>query len=157
MLVVAIFQYQFRHLEAVTAAAIYNLMTPTLAATKAPVVWFDLGTTHGFGLLITPDCSAALLLVPLLLLGMALVLPIRLGLRRVLSALATAAAVLVLGNLLRIGAIAVAIMVGGPGIGYQVGHLVIGSAISLIFIGVSLIMMISIITFRPGRREISHG
>jgi exosortase/archaeosortase family protein len=157
MLLIMIFQYQFRHLEAVTAATIYNLVTPSLAATKAPVIWFDLGTAHGFGLLITPDCSTALLLVPLLMLGMALVLPVRLGLRRVLGALATAAAVLVLGNLLRIGVIAVAVIVGGPGIGYQVGHLVIGSAISVVFIGISLIMMIFIITLRSRRQHLPHG
>jgi len=148
---ILLFEYRFRHAEAVTAAAIFSLVTPTLAATKAPIVWFSLGTPHGFGLLITPDCSAALLLVPLLILGMALVLPVRLGLRRVIGAITSAAAVLVTGNMLRIGVIAVAVRIAGPGIGYEVGHLVIGSAISVIFIGTSLIMMTFILTSRPGR------
>ncbi len=148
------FQYQLRHVEAVTAAALYDLTTPAMAATKAPIVWFGLGQPDGLGLLITPDCSAAFLLVPLFLLGMGLVLPVRLALRQVLSALALATAVLITGNLLRIGAIAVAMRIGGPATGYQVGHLVIGSAISVIFISISLILITIIIT---GRQIMAKG
>ena len=148
------FQFQLRHAEAVAAAAIYNLVTPTLAATSSPIVWFGLGRPGGFGLLITPDCSAAFLLVPLFLLGIGLVLPVRLALRQVLSALAIATGVLITGNLLRIGAIAVAMRVAGPDTGYQVGHLVIGSAISVIFISISLVLITIIIT---GRRITVKG
>ncbi len=143
---VVLFQYQLRRLEAETAAAIYGLVTPTLTAARSPVVWFGLGSPRSFGLMITPDCCSALLLVPLLALGMALVLPVRLELRRVMSALAVAAIVLVAGNLLRIGAIAAAVTLAGPGLGYEVGHLVIGSAMSVVFIGASLILMTLIIT-----------
>ena len=149
-IMILLLQYQFRHAEAVAAAAIYNLITPTLAATQAPIIWFGLGRPGSFGLLITPDCSAALLLVPLLLLGMGLVVPLRLRLRRVIGPLAVGSALLASGNLLRIASIALAIKVGGPGIGYQVGHLVIGSGISVVFIGVSLILMTVIITSRRG-------
>ncbi len=78
--------------------------------------------------------------MPLLLLGTGLVLPVRLMLARVVGAIAAAAAVLVTGNLLRIGAIAIAVKVAGPSFGYEVGHLVIGSAISVLFIGASLIL-----------------
>ncbi|HET7018399.1 MAG TPA: exosortase/archaeosortase family protein [Streptosporangiaceae bacterium] len=145
---ILLFQYQLRHTEAAAAAAMYNLITPTMAATQSPIVWFGLGRPGGFGLLITPDCSAAFLLVPLFLLGMGLVLPVRLALRQVLSALAAATVVLVTGNLLRIGAIAVAMRLAGPDTGYQIGHLVIGSAISVIFISISLVLITSIITGR---------
>ncbi len=154
-LAILIYQYTFRHLEAQAAASLFNLVTPTLAASKAPIVWFGLGAPRAFGLMITPDCSVALLIVPLLLLGTALVLPVRLGLRRVLSAVAAAAAVLIAGNLLRIGAIAVAVRVAGPDIGYEVGHLVIGSAISVVFIGSSLILMTYIITSHRNRTALS--
>lgn len=145
---ILLFQFQLRHAEAAAAAAMYNLITPTLAATRSPIVWFGLGRPGGFGLLITPDCSAAFLLVPLFLLGMGLVLPVRLVLRQVLSALATATAVLITGNLLRIGAIAVAMRVAGPDTGYQIGHLIIGSAISVIFISISLVLITIIISGR---------
>lgn len=145
---ILLFQLQLRHIEAAAAAALYNLITPTLAATRSPIVWFGLGRPGGFGLLITPDCSAAFLLVPLFLLGIGLVLPIRLVLRQVLSALAIATAVLITGNLLRIGAIAAAMRIAGPGTGYQIGHLLIGSAISVIFISISLVLITVIITSR---------
>ncbi len=145
---ILVFQYQCRHAEAAAAAAMYNLVTPTMAATQSPIVWFGLGRPGGFGLLITPDCSAAFLLVPLFLLGMGLVLPVRLALRQVLAALATATLILIAGNLLRIGAIAVAMRAAGPDTGYKIGHLVIGSAISVIFISISLVMVTIIITGR---------
>jgi exosortase/archaeosortase family protein len=154
IVIILLFQFQLRHAEAAAAAAIYNLATPTLAATKAPIVWFGLGRPGGFGLVITPDCSTAFLLVPLFLLGMGLVLPVRLVLRQVLSALAIATGVLIVGNLLRIGAIAVAMRIAGPDTGYQIGHLVIGSAISVIFISISLILITIIIT---GRRVTAKG
>lgn len=154
ILTILLFQFQLRHAEASATATIYSLITPTLAATNSPIVWFGLGQPGGFGLLITPDCSAAFLLVPLFLLGMGLVLPVRLALRQVLSALAIATGVLITGNLLRVGAIAVTMRIAGPGTGYQIGHLVIGSAISVIFISISLILITVIIT---GRRVMAKG
>lgn len=146
-----VFQYQFRHLEAEAAAHIFNVITPTLAATRAPIVWFGLGTTGAFGLVITPDCSSALLIAPLCGLGMALMVPRRLPVPRVAKALAVAAAVMVSGNLLRIGVIAVAIRTAGFSTGYQVGHLVLGSLISIVCIalGLALLMLILIRDGKP--------
>ena len=70
-----IFQYQFRYLEADVAGHIYGLVTPVLAASTAPIIWFGLGTSRAYGLEITPDCSSALLIVPLCGLGMLLMIP----------------------------------------------------------------------------------
>ena len=139
-----IFQYQFRHLEADAAARLYGVITPTLAASRAPIVWF--------GLAITPDCSSALLIAPLCGLGMALMVPRRLPVRRVAKALAVAAAVMVAGNLLRIGVIAMAIHMGGIGTGYQVGHLVLGSLISVVCIALGLALLTLILITRDGQR-----
>jgi hypothetical protein len=58
-----VFQYQFRHLEAAAAAWLHGAVTPTLAAPRARIVWFGLGNPGAFGLVITPDCSSALLIV----------------------------------------------------------------------------------------------
>jgi exosortase/archaeosortase family protein len=145
-----VFQYGFRHLEAEAAAHIFNVITPTLAATTAPIVWFGLGTTGAFGLVITPDCSSALLIAPLCGLGMALMVPRRLPVRRVAKALAVAAAVMVSGNLLRIGVIALAIRTAGFGTGYQVGHLVLGSLISVVCIALGLALL-TLILIRDGK------
>ena len=149
-----IFEYQFRHLEAVAAAHLYGVFTPVLAASRAPIIWFGLGTSGAYGLEITPDCSSVLLIVPLCGLGMLLMIPRRLGVGRVATALAAAAAVLIGGNLLRIGVIAVAVRVSGTGTGYQVGHLVLGSIVSIICIAVSLALLTVIVVSRDrGRRS----
>jgi branched-subunit amino acid permease len=60
--------------------------------------------------------------------------------------------VLVAGNLLRIGVIAFAIRVGGIGTGYQVGHLILGSLVSMVCIGISLALLTVIVTSRDGVR-----
>jgi exosortase/archaeosortase family protein len=146
-----VFQYQFRHLEAATAADLYNLVTPTLAASSAPIIWFGLGRSGAFGLVITPDCSSALLIAPLCGLGIALMIPRRLTVRRVTKALTVAAAVMVAGNMLRIGVIALAIRVDGIGTGYQVGHLVLGSLVSIVCIALALALLTLILTSRSGQ------
>jgi exosortase/archaeosortase family protein len=146
-----VFQYQFRHLEAAAAAQVYDLVTPTLAASRAPIIWFGLGSASAFGLVITPDCSSALLIAPLCGLGILLMIPRRLPVRRVAKALAAAAAVMVTGNLLRIGVIALAIRVGGIGPGYQVGHLVLGSLVSIVCIALALALLTLILTSRGGQ------
>jgi exosortase/archaeosortase family protein len=144
------FEFQFRHLEAYAAAHLYSLVTPTIAASSAPIIWFGLGSPGAFGLVITPDCSSALLIAPLCLLGVVLLIPRKLAVDRVMKALAVAAVILVAGNLTRIGVIALAIRVAGIGTGYQVGHLVLGSLISIICIAVSLALLTVIITARDG-------
>jgi exosortase/archaeosortase family protein len=146
-----IYQYQFRHLEAVVAARIYRLFTPVLAASRAPILWFGLGTGSAYGLEITPDCSSALLIVPLCGLGMLLLIPRRLAVSRIAKALIAAAVVMVGGNLLRIGVIAIAVRLGGLGTGYQLGHLILGSIISIIGIAIALTLL-TVILVRRGRK-----
>jgi exosortase/archaeosortase family protein len=148
-----IYQYQFRHLEAVVAAHLYRLFTPVLAASRAPIIWFGLGTSAAYGLVITPDCSSALLIVPLCGLGVLLLIPRRLAISRVVRALLAAAAVMVAGNLLRIGVIAVAVRFGGLGAGYQLGHLILGSIISIVCIAIGLTLLTVILVRQgPARR-----
>lgn len=103
------FEFQFRHLEAYAAAHLYSLVTPTLAASSAPIIWFGLGSPRAFGLVITPDCSSALLIAPLCLLGVVLLIPRKLAVDRVMKALTVAVVILVAGNLTQIGVIALAI------------------------------------------------
>ena len=121
IMTILFFQFQLRHAEASATAAIYSLITPTLAATNSPIVWFGLGQPGGFGLLITPDCSAAFLLVPLFLLGMGLVLPVSPGPAAGAQCPGDCHGVLITGNLLRVGAIAVTMRIAGPGTGYRSG------------------------------------
>jgi exosortase/archaeosortase family protein len=127
------------------------VVVPTIAASNVPIIWFGLGAPGAFGLVITPDCSSVLLIAPLCVLGIALLIPRKLAVDRVMKALAVAALILVAGNLTRIGVIALAIRVAGIGPGYQVGHLVLGSLISIICIAVSLALLTVIITAPDGQ------
>jgi exosortase/archaeosortase family protein len=147
-LMLIVFQFQFRVLEADVAAHLYRLFTPVLSASKAPIIWFGLGAPGAYGLEITPDCSSALLIVPLCGLGMLLMIPRKLPIGRVAKALTIASAVLVGGNLLRIGVIAICVRIAGVGFGYQVGHLVFGSAVSIVCIAISLVLLIAMVTSR---------
>jgi exosortase/archaeosortase family protein len=79
-------------------------------------------------------------------------IPRRLAVGRVAKALAVAGVVLVGGNLLRIGVIAMAIKVAGVGTGYQIGHLVLGSIVSIICIAISLALLTVIVSSRHGER-----
>jgi hypothetical protein len=85
------FEYQFRHLGAYTAAHLYSMVAPTTAASSAPILWFGLGAPGAFGLVITPDCSSVLLIAPLCVLGIALLIPRKLAVDRVMKALTVAA------------------------------------------------------------------
>jgi exosortase/archaeosortase family protein len=155
-----VFQDRFRDLEAVVAAHVCSVITPTLAAPGAPIIWFGLGTPNGFGLVITPDCSSALLIAPLCLLGIGLMVPRKLSLGRVWAGLAVAAALLVAGNMARIGLIAGMIHLYGMGAGYQLGHLVLGSLLSIVCIATSMVALTLIVTGRAGRwalRSLPHG
>jgi hypothetical protein len=150
-----VFEHQFRHIEAAAASAMLGLLTPTLVATKAPIIWFGLGQPRAFGLVITPDCSSALLLVPLCLLGIGLMIPRRLHAGRVAFGLGGAALLLVGGNTARIGIIAVAVRLAGLGLGYQLGHLIVGSLVSIVCITASLVFLAWTITSpwrHPARR-----
>jgi exosortase/archaeosortase family protein len=140
-LALIVFQYQVRRVEADAAAHLYNLVTPTVAASSSPVIWFGPRTPGAFGLMITPDCSSALLIAPLCGLGLVLILPRRPPVRRAAKALAAASAVMVAGNLIRIGVIALVIRVDGIETGYQVGQLVLGSLVSVVCIALSLALL----------------
>ncbi len=66
----------------------------------------------------------------------------------VVRALIVAATVLVVVNTLRIGVIALCCRFWGLGVGYQVGHLVLGSLVSIVGIGLSLVLLTAIVASR---------
>jgi hypothetical protein len=136
-----VFQYQIRHLEAAAAAHLYNLVTPAAAPPGAPVITFGPGTRGGFGLVITPDSSIALLIAPLCGLGMVLIRPRRPQVRRAAKALAVASLVMVGGDLARIGSIAVTIRWRGIETGYRASNLMLGPMVSIVCIALSLLLL----------------
>jgi hypothetical protein len=136
-----VFQYQIRHLEADAAAHLYNLVTPAAAVASAPVITFGPRTPGGFGLVITPDASMALLIAPLCGLGMVLIRPRRPRVRRAAKALAVASLVMVAGDLVRIGSIAMTIRMDGIETGYQVSNLMLGPVVSIVCVALSLALL----------------
>lgn len=136
-----VFQYQIRHIEADAAAHLYNLVTPTVAPPSAPVITFGPGMAGGFSLAITPDCSIALLIAPLCGLGMVLIRPRRTQVRRAAKALAVASLVMVAGDLVRIGSIAMTIRMDGIEAGYRVSTAMLGPLVSIVCIALSLVLL----------------
>ena len=149
--VLIVFQYQIRHLEAAAAAHLYNLVTPASAPRGAPVITFGPGTRGAFGLVITPDCSMALLIAPLCGLGMVLIRPRRPQVRRAARALAVAALVMVAGDLLRIGSIAMTIRTDGIEAGYRISNLMLGPLVSIACIALSLVLLALMLRSPDGR------
>lgn len=115
-------------------------------------VYFGLGTTHPLGLQMTPECTSAFLVIPLLLVGAALIaLRPRIS-RRVLFSLAVATVVLIVVNQLRILALAGLVGWLGTDRGYYWGHTMIGSLVSVIGGAIALVLFVWLAT-RPPKAE----
>jgi len=113
-------------------------------------VYFGLGSAHPLGLTMTPECTSAFLLVPLILVGALLI-----GLRpriagRVMLSLLVAAVVLIVVNQVRI--LTMAALVGwlGTDRGYYWGHTMVGSVVSVFGGAIALVGFVWLAT-RPGR------
>lgn len=150
-----VFETGYRHVEAVVAAAMFGVGTPTLASPGASIVYFGLGRPHAFGLDITPECSSGLLIAPLAVVGAALLWRRRIRVARVLAGMAVVGGLLVLGNQLRVGLIAWLIKALGLRTGYEWGHVVAGSLVSMVFIAGGLALLVWIVaTGRPAQRAV---
>jgi exosortase/archaeosortase family protein len=113
-------------------------------------VYFGLGSAQPLGLTMTPECTSAFLLVPLIVVGALLI-----GLRpritgRVVLSLLVAAVVLIVVNQVRI--LTMAALVGwlGTDRGYYWGHTMVGSVVSVFGGAIALVLFVWLAT-RPGR------
>jgi exosortase/archaeosortase family protein len=149
-----VFQQDFRNLEAAIAATLLGGGgTPAFAAPRTATVWFGLGQTGAYGLEITPECSAAFLIAPFPLIGAVMLWRRRLSLTRVAVGVGLTALLLMLGNQLRVGLIAYLIRVLGMETGYEWGHLVLGSLLSIGFIAGSIALLIWVLSSGAGSRR----
>ncbi len=114
-------------------------------------VYFGLGTAQPLGLTMTPECTSAFLLIPLILVGAVLVVlrPAISG--RVLGSLALAALVLVAVNQLRIMTLVGLVGWLGTDRGYYWGHTMVGSLVSVFGGAIALVLFVWLAT-RPQRR-----
>ncbi len=150
-----VFQQAYRHLEALLASAIFSGGGVATYTGNDAVVVFRLADGRAFGLEVTPECTSAFLIAPFAVIGAAMLLRRRLDPSRVLVGVALAAVLLLLANQLRLGVIAGLVTALGLDLGYQWGHLVAGSLISIGFIGVSaVVFVLLILSGDRGRHEV---
>ncbi|GAA0254034.1 exosortase P [Saccharothrix mutabilis subsp. mutabilis] len=94
-------------------------------------VYFGLGSDTPLGLRMTPECTSAFLVLPLLLVG-AVMIALRPRItRRVLTALAVATAAVVVVNQLRVLTLVGLVDALGVDTGYYWGHTLLGSMVSV--------------------------
>ncbi|MDH6136656.1 exosortase/archaeosortase family protein [Kitasatospora sp. MAA4] len=131
----------FRAAESALAAVMFSPFSDTSAVGSLAIVYFGVGGPRAFGLQITPECSACLVIAPLVMLCAVVLWTRRVPARRVLEGVALAALIIVVSNLLRVGLIAALMSRLGLTTGYQLGHLVLGSVVSLLFIAAGLVVV----------------
>ncbi len=143
----------YRSLEIRLAAVLIDLVTSAgvYVVPQRQTVYFGLGTDHSIGLKITPECTSAFLVVPLLVVGAAM-----LGLRpritgRVLASLGVSVLVLVLVNQLRVLTLVGLIDAFGRDRGYYLGHTLFGSMVSVFGGAAALVLFVWLATRAPRR------
>ena len=141
----------YRSLEIRFAALLIDVLTAPDVYVVPPrqTVYFGLGTDHAIGLKITPECTSAFLVVPLLVIA-AVMTGLRPRItRRVLAALAVAAAALVLVNQLRVLTLVALISSLGRDRGYYLGHTLLGSMVSVFGGAAALVLFVWLATRAP--------
>lgn len=129
-----------RSLEAVSSASVIGVVTSsqTYVAPGTSSFYWLMGTADAKGLQITPECSIAYVVGPLLVLCGLLTLLRRLPLRRIFAAALAGGLLIACVNLLRISMVAVAVTHFPSERAMWWWHVVIGSIVSLIGVGVGL-------------------
>jgi exosortase/archaeosortase family protein len=112
-------------------------------------IYFGLGSDAPFGLRMTPECTSAFLVLPLLLVGVAMILLRPVITRRVLAALAIAGVVVIVVNQLRVLLLVGLIDWLGTDRGYYWGHTLWGSMVSVFGGAAALILFVWLATRTP--------
>ena len=112
-------------------------------------VYFGLDTCSPLGLHMTPECTSAFLLVPLVVVSAGLIALRPAITRRLLFSLAVAGITLIAVNQLRILTVANLVDWLGTDRGYYWGHTMVGSLVSVLGAAVALVLFLWLAT-RPG-------
>ncbi|WP_396287213.1 exosortase P [Amycolatopsis sp. PS_44_ISF1] len=140
----------YRQFEVQLAGVILRVITSSgvYVAGSRESVYFGLSSATPFGLRMTPECSSAFLLLPLLLVT-AVMLHFRPGnAKRLFFSLGVSAVAVVLVNQLRILTIVGLVHAFGPDEGYYWGHTLLGSMVSVFGGAVSLVLFVWLATRR---------
>lgn len=146
-----VWQRAYRTVEMILAGGLIRLFTSdgVYVATQRQTVYFGLGGDTPFGLRMSPECTSAFLLLPLLLVGAVMIaLRPRIA-RQVIGALGIAVVALILVNQLRLLMLAGLIDWLGTDRGYYLGHTMFGSLISVIGGAAALVLFVWLSTRSP--------
>lgn len=108
---------------------------------------------HLVGFQVTVECTAVILLVPLLALGAVMMLSTRVSWIRGTAGLAASAAVMVLVNQVRLALIGWSTQQGGLEAGYEIGHRFAGSVVGIAGFAVGLVVLIAVAGIRRRPRS----
>ena len=133
-------QAWFRGGEAILSSQVVAALahTRTSAVPGQAVLYFGLGTRDALGLKITPECTSAFLIAPLVAVAAVMVRLRPAVTGRVLGALGLGVLLLIMTNQLRITVVVWLVQWLGPDSGYYWGHTLMGSAVSVVGGAVSL-------------------
>lgn len=144
----------YRTAEMILAGGLIRLFTSdgVYVAAQRQTVYFGLGGDTPFGLRMSPECTSAFLLLPLLLVGAVMVVlrPNITG--QVLGALGISLAALVVVNQVRLLMLVGLIDWLGTDRGYYLGHTMFGSLIS-VFGGAAALVLFVWLATRSRRKE----
>ena len=150
-----IWQRTYRTVEMMLAGGVIRLFTSdgVYVAASRQSVYFGLGSDTPFGLRMSPECTSAFLLLPLLVVGaVMIVLRPRIA-GQVLFALGVAVVALILVNQLRMLVLVGLINWLGTDQGYYLGHTMFGSLISVLGGAAALVTFVWLATRSPRPRE----
>nr|WP_042183034.1 exosortase/archaeosortase family protein [Kibdelosporangium sp. MJ126-NF4]CEL15315.1 hypothetical protein [Kibdelosporangium sp. MJ126-NF4]CTQ95643.1 hypothetical protein [Kibdelosporangium sp. MJ126-NF4] len=144
------YQYDIRVFEARAAAAFFGLFGASGWDGTIAYAWLD--ELSAVGLNITPECTVALLGLPVLITVVVLAWRRRISRTRLVMAGIVGIVTVFVGNQVRLAAIAFATKWWGLGFGFDFSHQVLGSVISLITACVGVLVVVWLAT-RGTRKE----
>lgn len=150
-----VYESWYRGMEAALAGSAVSqwLGYPVIVARAQQTMFFAFhgtGTAHMLGFQVTLGCSSDLLVAPLLLFTGLLLILGQIPLSRVLLAMASAAAIVIVINVLRLVMIAVMVDWWGVETGFGWGHTLFGSVLTLL--GMAAAMFVCVFVLNRGRR-----
>ncbi|OOC05195.1 exosortase/archaeosortase family protein [Amycolatopsis azurea DSM 43854] len=129
-------------LRVITSSGVY-------VASERETVYFGLSGDTPLGLRMTPECSSAFMLLPLLLVTAVMLYFRPRNAKRLFVSLAISAAVVILVNQMRVLAIVGLVHVMGIDEGYYWGHTLLGSMVSVLGGAVALVLFVWLGTRKP--------
>jgi exosortase/archaeosortase family protein len=150
-----VYESWYRGVEAVLAGDAVSrwLGFPVVVARAQQTMFFAFhgtGNAHMLGFQVTLGCSSDLLVAPLLLFTGLLLILGQIPLSRVLLAMASAAAIVIVINVLRLVMIAMMVNWWGVQTGFGWGHTLFGSVLTLL--GMAAAMFACVFVLNRGRR-----